>query len=79
MELKSKKLFLNKDELIAVIKNNCDKKSKDIDNQLIRTIDIFSGRFSIKQLAWITAKVNYIIRYNRLYKDYRKMEDIVLL
>ena len=79
MELKSKKLFLNKDELIAVIKNNRDKKSKDIDNQLIRTIDIFYGRFSVKQLAWITAKVNYIMRYNKLYKDFRKMDDIVLL
>jgi len=79
MELKSKKLFLNKEELIGIIKNNQDKKSVDIDNQLIRMIDVFYGRFSIKQLKWITAKINYIIRYNKMYKNYKKMEDIVLL
>ena len=79
MELKSKKLFLNKEELIGIIKNNHDKKSVDIDNQLIRMIDVFYDRFSVKQLKWITAKINYIIRYSKLYKDYNKMEDIVLL
>ena len=79
MELKSKKLFLNKEELVGIIKNNIDKKSKDIDNKLIRMIDIFYGRFSVKQLQWITAKVNFIVRYNKLYKNYSKMTDIVLL
>ena len=79
MELKSKKLFLNKEELIGIIKNNIDKKSTDIDNQLIRMIDVFYRRFSVKQLQWLTAKINFIVRYNKLYKNYRKMEDIVLL
>ena len=78
MEYKSKILTLDKEELIGIIKNNVDKKSIEIDNKLIRVIDIFYGRFSIKQLSWITAKIQFIVRTNNLYKNYRGFKDIVL-
>jgi len=41
MNYASKILTLDKEELIDIIKNNRDRKSVDIDNQLIRVIDIF--------------------------------------
>ena len=79
MNYASKILTLNKEELIEIIKNNRDKKSVDIDNQLIRVIDIFYGRFSIKQLSWIFSKVQFICRTNKKYKEFESVKNICLV
>jgi|GEM_PF-4798462 len=79
MNYASKILTLDKEELIDIIKNNRGRKSVDIDNQLIRVIDIFWGRFSIKQLSWIFSKVLFICRTNKKYKEFEGVKDICLI
>jgi len=79
MNYAGKILTLDKEELIDIIKNNRDRKSVDIDNQLIRVIDIFWGRFSIKQLSWIFSKVQFICRTNKKYREFENVKDICLI
>jgi len=79
MNYESKILTLDKEELIDIIKNNRDRKSVDIDNQLIRVIDIFYDRFSIKQLSWIFSKVQFICRTNKKYREFENVKDICLI
>ena len=79
MEYKNKTLELNKQELINIIENNLDKKSIEVDNKLIKTIHTYYYRLSVKQYNWITAKINFIIKNNKKYKEYRDFKDISLL
>jgi reverse gyrase len=78
MKYDSRIIILDKQELIEMIKNNKCKNNIDSDKQLIRIIDIFYSRFSIKQLSMIKAKINYIVRTNKQYMQYRKYKDICL-
>jgi len=79
MEYKNKTLELNKQELINIIEDNPDKKSIEVDNKLIKTINTYYYRLSIKQYNWITAKINFIIKNNKKYKEYIGFKDINLL
>lgn len=79
MKLKNKVLELTKNEVIEIVKNNPDKTSVELDKKLIKTICIYYNKFSIKQLKWLTFKINYIVRHCELYKNYRTMKDILLL
>jgi len=79
MEYKNKTLELNKQELINIIEDNPDKKSLEVDNKLIKTIQTYYYRLSVKQYNWITAKINFIVKNNKKYKEYRDFKDISLL
>jgi len=79
MDYSSKMLTVNKEELIEIIRNNRGRKSVDIDNHLIRVIDIFWNRFSIKQLSWIFSKIQFICRTNKKYKEFSGVKDICLV
>jgi hypothetical protein len=79
MEYNSRIIMLDKEDLICMIKSNRCKKYIDSDKQLIRIIDIFYGRFSVKQLSMILAKINYIVRTNKQYIQYKNYKDICLI
>ena len=79
MEYKNKTLELNKQELINIIEDNPDKKSMEVDSKLIKTIHTYYYRLSVKQYNWITVKINFIVKNNKKYKEYRDFKDIILL
>jgi hypothetical protein len=62
-----------------MIRDNTDKRSEKIDEDLIGMIVIYYGRFSIKQSNWILEKVKYIIRHNNIYGKYKGIKDIRFL
>jgi hypothetical protein len=53
-------LKVDREGLLTILKNNPDKKSKDIDAGLVRLVEKYYGRLSTKQTAWIFTKVGFI-------------------
>jgi hypothetical protein len=66
-------------DLIKMIRDNTDKRSEKIDEDLIGMIVIYYGRFSVKQGNWILEKVKYITRHNNVYGKYKGIKDIRFL
>jgi hypothetical protein len=69
-------LVLNKLGIIEIIKDNKDTSSKVPDSDLIKMIELFYGRLSIKQENWICEKVKYVIRNNPEYRKLRGIKDM---
>jgi hypothetical protein len=49
------------------------------DSDLIKMIELFWGRLSIKQYNWICEKIKYVIRNNGKYKKLRGIKDMQFL
>jgi hypothetical protein len=72
-------LLLNMNDLIKMIRDNTDKRSEKIDEDLIGMIVIYYGRFSVKQSNWILEKVKYIVIHNNIYGKNKYIKDIRFL
>jgi ribosomal protein L36 len=69
-------LVLNKKGVISIISDNKDTSSKVPDSDLIKMIELFWGRLSIKQENWIFEKIKFIIRNNCKYIKLKGIKDI---
>jgi hypothetical protein len=69
-------LIADKTGLITMIRDNTDKESVSIDANLIKMIQCFYGKMSIKQTCWLLEKVKYIIRHNWRYYSFKGVKDI---
>lgn len=72
-------LMIDKKGLIKIIQDNSDKNSARIDGDLIKMINCFYGRLSVKQMNWIMEKVKYITRNNNEYRKYKGFKDIQIM
>jgi hypothetical protein len=79
IEIDDNTLIIDKSGLISIIKNNTDKKSREIDNNILKMIRVFYGNFSFKQSQWIVEKVKYIVRHNEKYRNWNKFDDIIFI
>jgi hypothetical protein len=69
-------LVADKTGLIAMIRDNNDKSSVSIESNLVKMIQCFYGRMSVKQLCWLLEKAKYITRHNWKYLSFRGVKDI---
>jgi hypothetical protein len=69
-------LIVDRAGIIQMIKDNSDRESANIDCNLIKMIQCFYNKMSVKQLNWLLEKVKYITRHNRKYESFRGIKDI---
>jgi hypothetical protein len=72
-------LKINMRGIISIIRDNKDDSSMVPDSDLIKMIELFYGRLSIKQYNWICEKIKYVIRNNGKYKKLRGIKDMQFL
>jgi hypothetical protein len=65
--------------VISIISDNKDTSSKVPDSDLIKMIDLFYNRLSVKQENWILEKIKFVIRNNEKYKESRGIKDIQII
>jgi hypothetical protein len=73
MKIENKKLFLTREELKEIIKNNLDKSDENtkIENILVSIIDR-KKIVSDKIYNWILSKIKYVTNVNKEYKNIKK-------
>jgi hypothetical protein len=69
-------LVVNKTGLIELIRDNPDRGSVSIDSNILKMVQCFYGKMSVKQTVWLLDKVKYIIRHNQKYDSFRGVKDI---
>jgi hypothetical protein len=66
-------LYLDKEDVIEMLNNNTDVKSREIDNKLVSVVNNYFNRLSVKQEKWLLEKLKYIMRHNPNYFKYNKL------
>ena len=71
MKLENKTLYLTKDELTNIIKNDNPQKNDWARDKLLKMIADYTF-FTDSQIKWLLSKIMFITNYNKKYINIKK-------
>jgi hypothetical protein len=73
MIIKNGYLYLDKEDVIDILDNNTDTTSREIDNKLMKIVNLYFNTISVKQEKWLLEKLKYILRHNSNYSKIKRL------